>query len=336
VVIPQLNYFPEELLETPAQEIYQLLPQPTLIHLEGEHEQPIFVSVLLHGNEVTGWQAIQQLMQRYSEKPLPRSLSILVGNVEAARYGTRRLDEQPDFNRIWPTPTVSGNSSAHHMAAQVFEIMAARKPLLAVDIHNNTGVNPHYACINFLDNAFFHVARLFSRIVVHFTYPEGVLSQSFAQFCPSVTIECGLVGGAHGMEHALTYLDSCLHLPEIPSKLLCDEDIDLFENFATMRIVEGIDFGFGDPHKELSLLSNWEQYNFSEVPIGTRLADISGDKWPLLTLTSNDGEELFDEFFIRKDNAIITTRSLRPSMFTCNIDVIKKDCLCYLMGRVRM
>jgi len=336
VAVAQLDNFPEILLETPAQEIYQLLPQPTLIHLQGLNPQPIFVSVLLHGNEVTGWQAIQQLMMRYSDKPLPRSLSILVGNVDAARYGARRLDDQPDFNRIWPTDKVSGDTSAHQMAAEVFEIMAARKPLLAVDIHNNTGVNPHYACINFLDNAFFHVARLFSRIVVHFTYPEGVLSQSFARFCPAVTIECGLVGGAHGVEHALTYLDSCLRLREIPQKLLCDEDIDLFENFATMRIVDGVDFGFGDPRKELSLLANWEQYNFNEVPIGTRLADVSGDRWPLLALTSNDGEELFDEFFTRHDNALITTRPLRPSMFTCNIDVIKKDCLCYFMGRVRM
>jgi succinylglutamate desuccinylase len=290
----------------------------------------------LHGNEVTGWQAVQRLLLRYAEKPLPRSLSILVGNVEAARYGARRLDEQPDFNRIWPTATVSGDSEPHQMAAQVYEIMAAKQPLLAVDIHNNTGVNPHYACINFLDNAFLHVARLFSRIVVHFTYPEGVLSQSFASFCPSITIECGLVGSAHSVEHALTFLDSCLHLPEIPQKLLCDEDIDLFENFATMRIVDGVDFGFGDPHKELSLLSNWEQYNFSEVPAGTRLADVASKQWPLLSLTSNDGEELFDEFFDRKDNVIVSKRNLRPSMFTCNIDVIKKDCLCYLMGRIRM
>jgi len=336
VVIEQLNYFPEQLLQTPAQEIYQLLPQPTLIHLDGQQPQPIFISVLLHGNEVTGWQAIQQLIMRYSEKPLPRSLSILIGNVTAARYGARRLDEQADFNRIWPTATVHGDSEEHQMAAQVYEIMAARKPLLAIDIHNNTGVNPHYACINFLDNAFFHVARLFSRIVVHFTYPEGVLSQSFAAFCPAVTIECGVVGGAHGVEHALTYLDSCLHLSEVPQKLLCDEDIDLYENFATMRIADDVEFGFGDPHKELSLLATWEQYNFNEVPIGTRLADINTDKWPLFSLVSNDGEEIFEQFFIRRDNTLISTRPLRPSMFTCNIDVIKKDCLCYLMGRVRM
>lgn len=336
MLFEQLNYFPPQLLDTPAQEIYQTLPQPTLIHLDGVRQQPIFVSVLLHGNEITGWQAIQQLLLRYSDKPLPRSLSIFIGNVAAARYGARRLDDQPDFNRVWPIGKTLGDCAVHQMAAQVYEIMAARQPMLAIDIHNNTGVNPHYACINYLDNASFHVARLFSRILVHFTYPEGVLSQSFGRFCPAVTIECGLVGAAHGVEHALTYLDSCLHLDHIPQKLLCDEDIDLYENFATLRVLDNVDFGFGDPRRALSLLTNWEQYNFSEVPVGTRLADLNTHDWPLLSLSDNDGENIFDQFFTRHDGAIVTTRSLRPSMFTSNIDVIKKDCLCYLMGRVRM
>lgn len=336
MILKELNQFPEELLDVPAHELYRTLEQPTLIHLTGERQQPIFVSVLLHGNEITGWQAIQQLMKRYQDKPLPRSISILIGNVTAARYGARRLDEQEDFNRVWPTANVSGDSEAHQMAAQVYDIMCQRQPLLAIDIHNNTGVNPHYACINYLDNAFFHVARMFSRIVIHFTYPEGVMSQCLAQICPAVTIECGLVGGAHGVEHALSYLDSCLNLPEISQKLVSDEDIDLFENFATMRIMDTVDFGFGDPHKELSLLANWEQYNFTEVPIGTRLADLNTDKWPVISLQSNDGEEIFDEFFKVEDNALISTRTLRPSMFTHDIDVIKKDCLCYFMGRIRM
>ena len=58
--------------------------------------------LLLHGNEPTGLLAIQSLLQRYKDKILPRSLSIFFGNVSAASKRARRLDEQADYNRIWP------------------------------------------------------------------------------------------------------------------------------------------------------------------------------------------------------------------------------------------
>ena len=96
-----LNKVPEGLLDCEARELYTILPGPTLMHLPGKREQPLFVSVLLHGNEDTGWLAIRDLLKTYQDRELPRSLSIFIGNVRAARFMERYTDGQPDYNRIW-------------------------------------------------------------------------------------------------------------------------------------------------------------------------------------------------------------------------------------------
>ncbi|MDH5436708.1 MAG: peptidase M14, partial [Gammaproteobacteria bacterium] len=59
-----LDYIPENLLTLHATELHQVLSGPTLIHLEGRQTQPVFVSVLLHGNEDTGWDAIKALLNK--------------------------------------------------------------------------------------------------------------------------------------------------------------------------------------------------------------------------------------------------------------------------------
>jgi len=82
---------PEGLLEVLPTQLSDVLGGPSLIHLPGRRLQPLFVSVLLHGNETTGFQALQALLARYQGKQLPRALSIFIGNVEAARDGLRRL-----------------------------------------------------------------------------------------------------------------------------------------------------------------------------------------------------------------------------------------------------
>ncbi|MDH5594883.1 MAG: peptidase M14, partial [Gammaproteobacteria bacterium] len=71
-----LDHIPENLLELHATQLHEALSGPTLIHFEGRQTRPVFVSVLLHGNEDTGWEAIKALLNKYKGNPLPRSLSI--------------------------------------------------------------------------------------------------------------------------------------------------------------------------------------------------------------------------------------------------------------------
>ena len=97
-----LHELPRGFLEATRADLHRVLVGPTLIHLPGKRAEPLFVSILLHGNEDVGLVAVQKLLRKYQKQILPRGLSIFVGNVTAARDGVRRLDDQPDYNRIWP------------------------------------------------------------------------------------------------------------------------------------------------------------------------------------------------------------------------------------------
>ena len=110
---------------------------------------------------------------------------------------------------------------------------------------HNTGINPHYACINRVDNRFLQLASLFSRTVVYFIRPLGVQSMAMSSVCPAVTRECGKPSHEYGTEHAREYLDACLHMSAIPEHPVASHDVDLFHTVAIVKVPDGVSFGFG-------------------------------------------------------------------------------------------
>ena len=97
-----LDRFPDALLGVAARELDEHLTGPTLFRIPGRQGAPLFVSVLLHGNEDTGWQAVQHVLAHYRDRTPPRPLILFVGNIAAARAGVRTLASQRDYNRTWP------------------------------------------------------------------------------------------------------------------------------------------------------------------------------------------------------------------------------------------
>lgn len=329
----ELDHLPPGFLETSARDLHRILPQPTLIHLPGRRPEPLFVSILLHGNEDTGLRAIQSVLRKYANQTLPRALSLFVGNVAAAKEGLRRLDGQPDFNRVWPGAEAHDRPE-HAMTSQIVGIMAKRGVFASIDIHNNTGLNPHYACINRLDHAFFHLARLFSRTVVYFNTPKGVQSEAFASLCPAVTVECGKPGGESGIEQAVAFVEAALHLSAMPSHPLADHEIDLFQTVAVVRIPRHIEFSVGGQARDLRLDEQIDHFNFCELEPGTCLGDTpSGCKAPLQA-TNDDNEEVADRYFELRGGRLLVRRRIMPAMLTRDTRVIRQDCLCYLMERL--
>ena len=331
-LLHQLDEFPPELLRTQPQQLADVLGGPTLIHLPGRRERPLFVSVLLHGNETTGFLAVQGLMQKYRERELPRALSLFIGNVEAARDGLRRLAGQPDYNRVWPGGECP-DSPERRMMAQILEIMEPRRPFASVDVHNNTGINPHYACINTIDHRFMHLGSLFSRTLVYFVRPVGVQSMAFARLCPAVTVECGKVGQSAGVQHVQEFLDACLHLSDIPDHPVAAHDIDLFHTVAMLKVPRALSFGFGDPSVDVCFIDDLDHLNFRELPAGTRLATLNEvDRMPL-EAWDEQGVDVAQRFFHVEGDCLCTSREFMPSMFTLDERVIRQDCLGYLMER---
>jgi succinylglutamate desuccinylase len=332
-MLTQLDAIPDQLLEVGPKELFTVLSGPTLIHLQGRRKEPLFVSTLLHGNEDTGFIALQKLLREHAEKELPRSLSVFFGNIQAARFGRRRLDDQPDYNRIWLGP---GDTPEHQMMRQIVKEMRARQVFASVDIHNNTGVNPHYACVNRLDQRFYHLATLFSRVVVYFIRPHGVQSMAFAELCPSVTVECGHVGEKTGIQHAKEFLNACLNLAEIPDQPVPPHDLDLYHTVATVKVPEGITFGFGKEEAEIVFQKNVDHMNFTELSPGTLLGRLGGSQKARLKVISESGHDVDDKFLDYSGGEVRTKLFLMPSMFTLNREVISQDCLGYFMERIAL
>ena len=340
-----LDHIPDGLLHCEATDLHRILPGPTLIQLNGRRPQPLFVSVLLHGNETSGLTAIQSILEKHHQQELPRALSIFFGNVSAAREGKRHLDDQPDYNRVWPCAgfddDCEGNTAEHQMMRQIVGIMKEQNVFASIDVHNNTGLNPHYGCINKLDSRFFHLATQFSRTVVHFVRPKGVQSMAFSDFCPAVTVECGKADQPHGAAHAAEFINTCLHLSELPTHSIAAHDMDLFHTVVTVSVPDhvSINFNGNDIHDESSadirFLPDLDHLNFHELATGIPLAYLRPDLHDIpLSVIDEKGDDVKDRYFQIHAGELRTARDVMPSMFTLDTDVIRQDCLGYLMERI--
>jgi succinylglutamate desuccinylase len=332
--LTELDHLPAGLLERPASALYQQLDGPTLITLPGKLERPLLVSVLQHGNEITGWEAVRRLLKsHYQHDELPRSLAIFIGNPLAARHRLRHLDDQPDYNRCWP----GGNGVDHEHAAlfrRVHDRLLQMRPLACIDIHNNTGLNPHYAAVNRIRSDYLRLASMFSSKVVYFTMPGGTLSHAMSEFCPALTLECGQAGEIHGTDHSLAFLETCLHLEEISLDPPGADALHLFHMVATVKVAGDVLFGFGRVPVDLAFRDNLDAFNFCELPAGTSLGDLRNGITRPLTAVDTGGMDVTGQYFSFEGGQVRTRRDVMPSMLTRDRRVIQQDCLCYLMERI--
>ena len=313
-----------------ATQLAAALGGPTLIHLAGRRTPPLFVSVLLHGDEDTGWLAVRQLL-RQTATELPRALSLFIGNVRAARERRRYLADQPDYNRIWSSAAAPSRPE-QAMTQTVLAQMQQRGVFASIDIHNNTGLNPHYACVRRLDPPFLQLAALFSRTVVYFTKPDGVQAEAFAALCPAVTVECGQPGQPNGVEHAADYVRACLQLAEVPRHAVAAHDIDLYHSIAIVKVRPDIRFGFdGDGGVDLCLAPDLDRLNFRELPVDTVLGRLNKKTEAPLIVIDATGRDATARFLRIYNNEIRTALPVTPAMFTINPRAVRLDCLGYFM-----
>jgi succinylglutamate desuccinylase len=250
-----LDTLPERFLDTPARELHRLLPGPTLIHLPGRRQPPLFISVLLHGNEDSGVVALQSVL-RATPVGRCRGRCRSWSATSRRREGLRRLDHQPDYNRVWPGGEAHAGSPEYAAMSEVHRLMQARGVFASIDIHNNTGLNPHYCVVSRLDQAALHLALLFSRTVVWFRGLAGTQTTAFSPLCPSLTVECGKPGNAGNEAHVALFIEACLHLAQFPAHAVHEHDIDLYHTVATVRVPAAASFGFGDPLADIDFDPN--------------------------------------------------------------------------------
>ena len=318
---------PDGLLQHDARALAGRLGGPSLIHLPGHREPPLVVSVLLHGNETSGWEGLRRLLRERGT--LPRSLIVFIGNVDAAAAGVRTLAHQQDFNRIWRGAAGPEGS----LAAQVLQTLSARELFAAVDLHNNTGRNPHYAVLTHLTRDNLGLAYLFSDKAVHVREPDTVMTRALARRCPAVALELGPIGDARCEERAFDFLNRCLGLGKIPP---ADETrLQMFRTEARVHVAAGVPFSFAGQERNhpLVLTGGLEGVNFHELAPGTEFAVTSGG---LEGLRVRDvlHREVTGDYFELRDGRVLLRRAVIPAMYTTDAVVIRQDCLCYFMKRL--
>lgn len=299
------NGLPADIAALPATDLADALGGPTLFDMRKDGAPPLLLSVLLHGNEVSGWDAVRGMRREL----LGASVQLFVGNVAAAKVGRRCVPGGVDFNRVWE----GGDSPEAALAEELAGLVEEAKPWLAVDIHNNTGCNPPYSVVFDADPETLGAARAFSAQALLATQPKGVQTKRLSRFCTALTVEVGQSKDPASRCRAEGFLRRLLAEQSVP---VCDPTtLRLFETAARVTLA-----GDATP------IPQTQAYNFRTAARGVALAEGGA-----LAAWTADGSRV-DEDYLAVDGGV--TRLKRPSvlgMYTDDVEAARLDCLCYLL-----
>lgn len=324
---------PATLADIGPRDVRRVFPRPALVEIAGVQERPLFVSTLLHGNETTSYFVLQALAERYAAAPPPRSLIIFIGNVEAAEAGLRHLPGAPDFNRVWAGPGSGKRHAAHDLVAAVTAEARAANPFASIDIHNNSGRNPYYGCVNALRPADRHLAALFSDICVYYRNPPTTQSIAFEPFCPAITIECGQSGDADGIERAIALVERAMRLEDFPDAPPDGGAQRLYETVGAIVIDPAASISFGEPGGDIVLRADIETLNFADLAPGEIWAPSIRDAHALCVVDEH-GDAITERFLEPRNGGLAITGPITPAMLTRDPAIIRSDCLGYFMRRL--
>ena len=305
------NALPDSLAEVPAGALADELGGPTLFDLRKGDHQPLFVSVLAHGNEVSGWDAVRGLLDGFRET----STLLFLGNLEAARHAVRVLPGRVDFNRVWE----GGDTTEAAVAAEVTARVRAAHPYLALDIHNNTGRNPPYSVICRTDRNTLGFANAFAERALLANQPDGFQTRRFARFCTAVTVEVGTPDDPDSTARTRDFLSRLLagnpqpsenaRAPGGPGKL------SLFETVARVTVTECT-----------VIEPAMQRFNFRPAPAGTALT-----RGGMLNAQAADGSDVGNRYFAPDNEAAVLIRPTTLAMYTGDLESARRDCLCYFL-----
>ena len=332
-----LDHIPSAFLSISHRDIKELFDTPTLIHLKGAKHPALFISILLHGNEFSGLQIMQEILKKYQTidgYKLPRDIWLFVGNVDAAQMGVRLRDGQIDFNRAWPG-TPEPDSDTAILIQEVMDRITQEDLFASIDLHNNTGLNPPYGCISVMNEKNKYLSSFFNHIAMVFQSPQGVSTMAFDDICPAITLECSTPGNVPAKKRAFELIDDLMHMDHFPEKPLPAHDLQLVKNSATIKINADVTFCFEDEEYsnslgyDLTLVKNFDHHNFTLLEKNEVFAYTKVDK-PFLVVAP-DGQDITDEIIQNDEGKLSLKNALMPAMISMDKKIVLQDCLCYLL-----
>jgi succinylglutamate desuccinylase len=316
------------------------LPGPSVFKIRGENpdQPPLLVSTLLHGNETTGFFALQQFLKFYRDQEvgLPRTLIIVIGNPKASAKSSRHLQSQPDYNRIWathrhPVDSKDDLSEENIMANEILDYVISEKPFAHVDIHNNTGKNPFYCVVSKIEDKFKKLAFSFGETLILITEPRGAFTVAMSDYCPAVVLECGMSGEGLGIIKVKEYLENLINLDTLNDLEYSNQIV--YKTIARIIIKPNhiIDFN-GDYDKDVnfSFISEIESFNFASVSKDTIICH-SNESCTVPIVLDNNNNDVSSSYFYNENTDVKFKKEVIPSMLSTNIQVVLDDCLGYLL-----
>ncbi len=306
-------------------DFYQSFPNPTLFEIEGESDECLFISTLLHGNETTGFYSLQKFLKQFEGKKPNRNLLILIGNPQAARADVRHLPKQKDFNRVWRDESLE-------LVKSLLQGLAQRKVFACVDIHNTTGKNPPYSVIHNLSEEYLALAKVFSENIIYFVQPREALSVRLSDDYLAMTIECGLSSRKDSIDEVLEFLNA-LHDKELDD-LKIQERPKVYNSYGRLFVPKDAEFAFDSlSHVDFSFIPDIEDLNFKSVKAGHVFGHYFSEK--RLILLDREDKNISDEYIDYKNGEISFKKDVRPSLLTSNSSSVRQDVLGYLMEPVK-
>ena len=308
------------ILDLPAERLHEAFSGPTLIDLSKPDQQPLFVAVLLHGNEISGWDAVRFQLKEQSVAALP-SMYLFIGNIEAAKFNRRHLNGQLDFNRVW-----SGeNFDKTNWAQEVMEEIIPKRPWFMLDIHNTTAPNPHHSVISDTRDKTLSAAREFSDIAVYAHQPHGFLSRRCSEFTTSITIEVGMPTDDTSTQRAQSFLKRVVTQGSFPSR--DSTDLRIFR--SKIRVVLE-DAAKMNEQQVPRFASSLRSLNFERVARGTKFATLKPSSGRLIAF-DEEMNDVTDTYLDINGDAISLRNDVVMSMYTEDPRIALQDCVCYFL-----
>lgn len=310
-----------EVLECTSIQLADVLNGPTLFDLSKPSKDPLFVSVLLHGNETSGWEAVCKLFSVNPELSQTSSVLVFIGNVLAAKNEVRKLDDQPDYNRVWN----GGCAVEHRLAEDVISFARQKRPWCTIDIHNNSGPNPHYSVVTDLNPATLALASSFSSLAIYAKQPIGTLTRAFSDFCTSIAIEAGTPTDPSSAERARAFIEQLLSEDQMVGS--SSEFLKIFDNHIRVTI-EPESTHKGRTFPELN--PELDAFNFKSLPAGSLICNLKDHSFGIRA-NNEEQQDVTNDYLIVENSEVRLRQDVIMSMYTRDPVIAMQDCICYFL-----
>ena len=304
--------FDERLSRIEARDLHRFLPKATVFDLRWDNVQPFFISTLLHGNETSGWDAVRRFVTDCPDA----SIVLFIGNVDAAAQQMRHLPDEADFNRIWR------QQPWHSELARLLDLF---DPWCGIDIHNNSGPNPHYSVVTDTSASTLALAALFSNKVIFTDHTLDILAHAVSSHCPALTVETGTVDDPTSEQRAYDFLKQLNELRRVPETPKCE--LETYETIGIVRVEHENGSLENFPRFDESL----KRKSFTTLPAGTPFIDCLPSGWQVKVSDPAHNLDLTHDFLEFHESSAFVKREVVMSMFTNTPLLAIQDCVCYFL-----